>query len=245
MTTVPLMPVSLPVAASAISGDDAATFEMLIKLVETGRFDNERIWSSLDATDGPAVLQLLDDLDAIDSEKYDPALHAPLKKGAFTSKQSAKKGKLFEEISAQIMNGIRCFKVEKDVTTTVNQIDLLVRMEPFASLIPAFRTWGAHFVCECKFHETRFSGDWIDQLITILVSHGASTGILITKKAASFKGRGGSITTKLQIFAVQNRRILLFSRDELRQCLKDKTTLKEIVKKHVNVLAGIEELLTE
>jgi hypothetical protein len=245
MTSALPMNITLPAAASAVSGDDATTFDMLIKLVETGRFDNERVWASLDATDRPAVLKLLDELDAVDAEKFDVTLHSPMKKPEFTSKQSALKGKLFEEVSGLIMNGIRCFKVNKNVTTTVNQLDLLVRMEPFAKLVPAFASWGAHFVCECKFHEMRFNGDWIDQLIAILIAQRASTGILITKNAASGKGRGGSITTKLQIYAVQNRMILLFSRDELRECVKNNTVLKEIVRKHVDVLAGIPELLTE
>ncbi|CAH0269033.1 hypothetical protein SRABI118_03436 [Massilia sp. Bi118] len=237
--------VVIPSHSSAVSGDDAATLDMVVGLIASGRFTNERIYASLDQTDGPAILALLDELDVIDAEKYDAAVHAPMKKATFSSQQSAKKGKLFEAVSGLIMDGIRCFKVEKNVTTTVNQLDLLVRMEPFAKLIPAFNEWGAHFVCECKFHETRFDGDWIDQLIAILVAQKASAGILITKKAASGKGRGGSIATKLQIYAVQNRVILLFSRDELRECAKNRTTLTEIVKKYVNTLAGIPELLTE
>lgn len=245
MNLAPPTSIQNTVAVGSLSSDDATNLETMISVLESGRLNNEKIWASLDATDGPAVLELLDELDAIDAEKFDAAIHAPLKKATFTSQQSLRKGKLFEEIANLLMNGIRCFKVEKDITTTVNQLDLLVRMEPLSKLVPAFNTWNAHFICECKFHEVKFNGDWIDQLVAILVAQNATAGILITKKAASGKGRGSSVTVKLQLYAVQNRMILLFSRDELRECAKNKTMLKEIVRKHVDVLAGIPELLTE
>lgn len=245
MTTMPTSNVAVLNPPSTVLSDAAATLDMVIGLIETGRFDNERIWASLDATDCAAVEAILDELDLVDAEEYDAVKHAPLNKKSFTSKQSARKGKLFEKVSGLIMDGIRCFKVDKDITTTVNQIDLLVRMEPLSKLVPAFGSWGSHFVCECKFHETSFNGDWIDQLISILIAQSASAGILITKKAASGRGKGGSITVKLQLYAVQGRVILLFSRDELRQCAKNRTTLKEIVRKFTNVKAGIPELLTE
>lgn len=54
-----------------------------------------------------------------------------------------------------------------------------------------------------------------------------------------------ALTTMLLLFAVQNRVNLLFSRDELKKCAKEKTILIEIVRKYVDTLAGIPELLRE
>jgi hypothetical protein len=230
---------------SSVGNDDAATLDMVMNLVASGKFNNERIYQSLEAIDTPNVIRLLDELDIVDAEKYDAVLHTPLTKKEFTSKQSERKGKLFEEVSALLMDGLRCFKVERNIATTVNQLDILVRLEPFSKLVPAFSNWGAHFVCECKFHESTFNGDWLDQLLGILVAQRASTGILITKKPASRKGRGAGVMTKLQLFAVQGKMILLFSRDELRTCAIDKKFLKEIVRKHVDTLAGIPSLLAD
>lgn len=234
-----------PAIVTAIQADPVATLAHVALLLRTGKYNNDQIWDALDGVDAAAIEPMLDELDAIDNEEYDPVVHSPLTKKQFTSKQGVRKGVLFEQFSKEIMEGNKCFSVDRDVATVSNQIDLLVKMSWFSALVPIFSEWGPNFICECKYHNKRFDGDWIDQLVSLLVAQHANVGILITKHSASFKGSASSVATKLQLFAVQNKVILLFSRDELRKCAQEGRTLREIIKRYIDVKNGIPVVLQE
>lgn len=206
--------------------------------------DNPSIWAHFDTTDKGKLATLCAQLDAVEMETYAPAVHIGKTKKAFESEKNGKKGKLFEEITSELMSGLTCFGVRKDVTTATNQLDLLVQIQPSAMIVPAFRMWGTHFICECKFHDSGVKVDWVQKLHSLLTLHGANVGVLISKKGSALTGRGVNIKHMVQLIAIQNRYILNITREDLDHCIKNGGLLQMLVDKFVAIQSGISTLLS-
>jgi hypothetical protein len=231
-----LMPVKAPVAV---------TLDDVISHLAIKGIDNAEIWKHLDRTDRTKLATLLAELDVVEAEEYDLAAHAPLTKRSFQSDKSARKGKLFEKLAYELLAGLTCFAVRADVTTDVNQLDLLVGLEPSSGIVPAFRLWGSHFICECKFHETAVGVDWVEKLHSILRTHKANVGLLISKKGIAKVGRGRSILQLLHMLAVDNTYILCLGRDDIEQCISGGGLLQMITDQYVAVSNGIPSFMRE
>lgn len=245
MPAIPQSAVVTPAQPDLGSKSSTVTMEDLIAFVAKNEINDARLWNHLDCTDGAKLSSLLDQLDSVDAEIFDTALHAPMTKKQFETDKSARKGKLFEDFSAALLSGIKCFGVHSNVTSATNQLDLLVKMGPASTLIPAFKKWGTHFVCECKFHESGVSNTWLNKLNSILQLHGANVGILIAKKGMTRVGRAGNLYHLIQLMAMKDTFILVFSRDELRKSAKNGTVLQSLVDKFIASQMGIAKLLTE
>lgn len=247
MTTAPAtVASSMPFPATSTAPAPAGTtLEDMIAYVAREGIDDARIWGHLDATDGAQLLSLLDQLDLVDAEKYDPVAHAPMKLRQFSADQSARKGALFENITYLLLSGVRCFEALADITTATNQLDVLVKLNPTSSIIPALRNWGEFFICECKFHDKGVDNTWLHKLKSILDIHGAKVGILIAKKGLARTGRAGNQHHLVQLMAAQDRYILVFSRAELRQFAQKGKVLEHIIDKFITSKLGISALLKE
>ncbi|NUU04589.1 hypothetical protein [Herbaspirillum robiniae] len=247
MTIAPAaIPTQLPFAAGgAVPVPVGTTLEDMIAYVAREGIDDARIWGHLDATDGAQLLSLLDQLDLVDAEKFDPDIHVSMKPKQFAADQSARKGALFERITYLLLNGVRCFQTLANITTATNQLDVLVKLNPTSSIIPALRGWGEFFICECKFHDKGVDNTWLHKLKSILDVHGAKVGILIAKKGLSRTGRGGNQHHLVQLMAAHDRYILVFSRAELRQFAQKGKVLEHIIDKFITSKLGIPALLKE
>ncbi|OEZ63185.1 hypothetical protein [Duganella sp. HH105] len=238
MTTMPAISSITPTTA-------ATTLEDVINFIAKSGIDNPAIWSHLDRTNTVIVNKLLIELDAAESETYDKAVHTTVTKAQFEALKSGKKGKVFENLTIELMAGLTCFGVRSDVTTDVNQLDLLVSLEPNSSIVPALRNWGSHIICECKFHDTGVSVTWVEKLHSILRTHKAKVGILISKKGISKVGRGASVVHLLHMLAVDNCHVICLSREDLNNCAAKGGLLKLLVDRYVAIGNGIPQFMKE
>lgn len=238
MTTMPAISTLAPAVAST-------TLEDVINFIAKSGIDNSAIWSHLDRTDKTAVNNILIELDTAENEIYDKAVHTTVTKKQFETLKSGRKGKAFEKLSNELMAGLICFGVRSDVTTDVNQLDLLVSLEPNSSIVPALRNWGSHFICECKFHDTGVSVTWVEKLHSILRTHKAKVGILISKKGISKVGRGASVVHLLHMLAVDNCHVICLSREDLNACAKNGGLLQLLVDRYVAINNGIPQFMKE
>lgn len=200
------------------------------------------VWNFLDRTDRVRLGQLLLDVDAVDAMVYDKLIHVGKSKKQFEAEKSAKKGKLFEQVAETLLANISCFGVRADISTATNQLDLLVALGPWSGVVPAFREWGTHFICECKFHDKGVAVDWVEKLHSILGTHGAKVGVLISKKPIS-KGTRGNINHLLQLFALNGKFVLSLSRADLDKCVAGEGIIQMLVDRYMAVQLGISYFL--
>jgi hypothetical protein len=234
----------MPSISSAATAASTTTLEDVINFIAKSGIDNPVIWSHLDRTDTVAVNKILAELDAVESEIYDKAVHGGTKV-QFETMKSGRKGKAFENLTNELMAGLTCFGVRNDVTTDVNQLDLLVSLEPNSSIVPALRNWGSHFICECKFHDKGVSVTWVEKLHSILRTHKARVGILISKKGISKVGRGANVVHLLHMLAVDNCHVICLSREDLNNCAAKGGLLKLLVDRYVAIGNGIPQFMKE
>ncbi|MFZ6642172.1 hypothetical protein ACO0LL_20780 [Undibacterium sp. TC4M20W] len=219
------------------------TVDSVVSYLSTNGIDNKAIWAHLDRTDRIKVKKLLSELDAIDAEIFDKDAHKPLSNKQFQADKSGRKGKKFEELTTELLQGLTCFKAKHNVFTDVNQIDVLVTLQPNASIVPSIRKWGDRIICECKFHDKGVSVDWVEKLATILGNNSASVGILISKKGIARKGPGANTTHLLHLLAVQGKFIISLSRNDLEDCVNGSGLLELLVDRYVEVGMGIPQFM--
>jgi len=115
-------------------------------------------------------------------------------------------------------------------------------MGPTSAIVPAFRDWGTHFICECKFHDKGVSVEWIQKLESLLGTHGSKVGLLISKKPIS-KGTRGNIPHMLQLFAMKGTYILCLSREDLDKCAAGDGIIQILVDRYISIQMGIAFLI--
>jgi len=219
-----------------------ASLAFVLDYLSKNAVDDPTIWSVLDRVDRAKLGQLLIDVDAVDATTYDKAIHVGLTKKEFESQKSGKKGKIFEQVAATLLSGVTCFGARTDIATSTNQLDVLVSMGPSSGIVPAFREWGTHFICECKFHDKGVAVDWVQKLESLLGTHGSKVGVLISKKPIS-KGTRGNIPHMLQLFAIKGTYILCLSRQDLDKCVAGDGIIQMLVDRFISVQMGISFLI--
>lgn len=231
----------MPVTAA--SPIDTSAIPVLEFLAKKG-IDDASLWSVLDRVDRVKLAKLLTDVDTADATKFDKAVNVGMTKASFDSEKSGKKGKIFEQVAATLLSGVACFGARTDIATSTNQLDVLVTMGLWSGVVPAFRQWGTHFICECKFHDKGVAIDWVQKLDSLLGTHGASVGILISKKPIT-KGGRGNINHNLQMLAVNGTYILSLSRSDLDKCAAGDGIIQMLVDRFIAVQMGLAFLTKE
>jgi len=219
-----------------------SSLAFVLEYLSKNGVDDAAVWSVLDKVDRVKLARLLTELDAVDATKYDKAVNVGMTSKTFETIKSGKKGKLFEEIAATVLSGVTCFGARKDIPTATNQLDVLVSMGPTSAIVPAFRDWGTHFICECKFHDKGVSVEWIQKLESLLGTHGSKVGLLISKKPIS-KGTRGNIPHMLQLFAMKGTYILCLSREDLDKCAAGDGIIQILVDRYISIQMGIAFLI--
>jgi hypothetical protein len=214
----------------------------IIDYLRTNPVENADVYALLDRTDRARLSQLLSDVDAVDASKFDKTVHVGKTAKQFESEKSGKKGKLFEEITKTFLSGVACFDVHPNVVTSTNQLDVLVTLGPWAYAVPIFHQWGTHFVCECKFEDRGIAVEWLQKLESLLGTHGAKVGLLISKKPAS-KGTRGNIPHKLQLFAMKGVYIICISRQDLDKIAGGAALIPMIVERYIAVQMGVASIM--
>jgi hypothetical protein len=223
-------------SASVATPDSSLLF--VLDYIEKNDITEPKIWATLDRTDRTALASLLSEVDNIDSEVYDKLVHVGVNAKQFETSKSGRKGKVFEKVAETLFKDISCFGTRTDIPTATNQLDVLVQMGPMRNVVPTFKKWGTHFICECKFHDKGVSVDWVQKLHAVLTTHGASVGILISKKPIS-KGTRGNIHHMLQMFALNGHIIISISRDDLDKCASGLSIIPMLCDRYSAVQMGI------
>jgi hypothetical protein len=168
-------------------------------------------------------------------------------KGTSAAKWSGKKnrlkGRAFEGMINLIIGIVPSFSVWKNVTTTTNEIDLLVKVGLNIQMSPVIRQWGSHFLCECKLVNKGVNATWIGKLNSVLELHGSEVGILVSSQGPP----KGKVKTQIHMhaFKVPPRVIVCISLDELKECETGKNFLRLISTRYVEARTGAAGLITQ
>lgn len=239
-TVVPGLVSSATTSAVAPAVDSSLL--SIIEYMKKNPVDNADVYALLDRTDRVALSKLLADIDAVDALKYDRAIHVGKTSRQFETEKSGKKGKIFEEIAKNFLSGVACFEVSPNIVTSTNQLDVLVTLGPWSNAVPIFQKWGTHFVCECKFHDKGVSIEWIQKLESLLGTHGANVGLLVSKKPPSKTSRG-NIPHALQLYAMKGVYIICISRNDLDKIAAGEGLISIIVKRYLAVQMGVANIM--
>lgn len=203
--------------------------------------NDDLLYSHLERIDGPRLRKIIDRLGRVDAATVRGAAKA---KKAFEGQRSALKGRLYEQLVVAIVDGVQCFISWSNVQTTTNELDVLVMLGPRSRWIPAMRDWGSHCICECKYHATHVSTNWVSKLNTVLQTHGASVGILFSKKGVATKGRGTQVRHTLQLLAAgpTPRFIICLDWADLVACANGERFLPTVAARYIEARAGLERL---
>ena len=142
-----------------------------------------------------------------------------------------------------IIRSVPSFSVWKNVTTTTNEIDILVKVGLTIQVSPVIRQWGSHFLCECKLVNKGVNATWIGKLNSVLELHGSEVGVLVSSKGAP-KGRAKT-QIHMHAFKTPPRVMVCISLDELKECENGKNFLRLISTRYVEAKSGAAALIVQ
>jgi hypothetical protein len=157
-------------------------------------------------------------------------------------KISKAKGHAFERLIVAILKTVRFFKSWKNVTTTVNEIDILVEIGMGCQISPVLRQWGTHFICECKLVADSINATWIGKLNTVLETHNSNVGVLVAAKGPP----RGKAKTQIHILTLMSppRVIVCISRADLEACQNGGNFLRLITARYLEARTGATALVS-
>ena len=104
------------------------------------------------------------------------------------------------------------------------------------------KTWGAHFVAECKSEESYVSVTWVEKLATLITNHGSSVAVLLSRKGLASKGNAKRAVNTIQLLGVQNKTILCLDINDIRECANGKNFLRIISQQYTSAKVGLARL---
>jgi hypothetical protein len=129
----------------------------------------------------------------------------------------------------------------ESLQTDTNELDFLVGLEPLSGLMRMFRSWGNHFICECKSTEA-FSATWIDKLYAVLSIHNANVGVVFSKKRPAKAGNASRAHATFVKIALLGKTIVPFDLKDAEECISDTNFLVMLPSRYTEVQTGIAEL---
>ena len=173
--------------------------------------------------------------------------NAPRPKGvsakAWLGKRSRLKGRAFEALMRSVMRSVPSFTVWKNVNTTTNEIDLLIKIGLAIQVSPIVRQWGSHFLCECKLVNSGINATWVGKLNSVLELHSSEVGILVSAHGAP----KGKVKTQIHMHAFKTppRIIVCISLAELQECENGRNFLHLLSTRYVEAKTGATGLITQ
>ena len=158
-------------------------------------------------------------------------------------KRNRLKGRAFEALMRIVIKSVPSFTVWKNVTTTTNEIDLLVKVGLSIQVSPIVRQWGSHFLCECKLVNTGINATWVGKLNSVLELHNSEVGILVSTHGAP----KGKVKTQIHMHAFKTppRIIVCISLAELQECENGRNLLHLLSTRYVEARTGATALITQ
>ena len=172
---------------------------------------------------------------------------APRPKGTpaavWKGKKSKLKGEAFEAMMRLVFKSVPSFTVWKNVATTTNEIDLLVKIGLAIQVSPIIRQWGSHFLCECKLVKKGVNATWIGKLNSVLEIHSSEVGVLVSSQGSP----KGKVKTQIHMHAFKTppRVIVCISLEELKACEKGTNFLRLISTRYIEARSGAAALIAQ
>jgi len=190
-----------------------------------------------DPVDKNQFQNLLAQIEAVtNAQRPDDSL---LTKRQWTSQQNNQKGDLFEELVGMVLSSCSVFDNHHSVQTSTNELDWLVLLGPFHVYVPVMRTWGTHFICECKMTKAALDTNWVTRLYALTQTHNTRVAVLLTAKAAGNKGNTQRTLTSIREYSLipSPGFILRISLGELEECVNLGRTILELISEKYMQLA--------
>jgi len=216
------------------------TLEQWIEFGLKNNIDDDQIYSFLSPPlPANSISRWLARIDRIEKAKRPKSTAA----AAWGGKKNKLKGHAFEAMMRVILKSVPSFTVWKNVTTTTNEIDLLVKVGLAVQVSPIIRQWGSHFLCECKLVKEGINATWVGKLNSVLELHASEVGVLFSSHGAP----KGKVRTQIHMHAFKTppRVIVCISLDELKECENGKNFLRLISTRYVQTKSGASSLITQ
>ncbi len=220
-----------------MSDSSALTLEQVLEYLIRNNIDDPHIYDYLTASvDQKQIEGWIGEIDEINA-RVKPA---GMSLKAWEGEKNRLKGKCFEQLGGLVLKTVKPFKSWDRVNTPINEIDWLVSIGPTALHLPAMRDWGTHFICECKLGEQTVSVSWLGKLNTVLRTHGATVGLLMSSKGISKKGRASAVRFHLQMYAAMTPSIVIMCLNtaEIKSSLAERKFLQLITQRFIEAKAG-------
>jgi hypothetical protein len=165
-------------------------------------------------------------------------------KKVWEGRKNRVRGKCFEKLSGVMLKAVRPFTSWHSVNTTTNELDWLVQVGPTGQHVPALRQWGTHFICECKFTHDFVTVTWIDRLNTVLQTHSASVGVLMSSKGMTNRGRGVAAKNQMRLLAAMtpSRTIISVDTTDIHACANGHNFLQLLAQRYIEARIGADPL---
>jgi hypothetical protein len=161
------------------------------------------------------------------------------KKKTWLAQQNKLKGDLFENLVGLVLKSSTVFDAYHSVQTSTNELDWLVMLGPFHVYIPVLRTWGTHFICECKMTKKALDTNWVTRLYALTQTHNTRVAVLLTAKEAGNKGNSSRTLTSIREYSLipSPGFILRISLGEIETCVVLGQSILEIISEKYMQLA--------
>lgn len=130
---------------------------------------NDQIWDWASPVDRSQLQVLYTRLDA--------AVQTPAKTKTERAARSALIGKTYENLLAVLFDSKGAISVDRNVRTATNEIDLLLKVNPTAAVLPVFKNL-THMIAEAKCHKKPPSTELINEFVGVLSQHSTTFGVL-------------------------------------------------------------------
>lgn len=220
-----------------MSSGSGVTLEEWLEFGRRHNLDDRRIYEYLT---GPIDQAAIDAAVAKIDEINNMAKPRGISAKSFESLKNQQKGDQFEKLVGAVLKSVKPFESWNKVGTPLNELDWLVALGPTAVHHPAMREWGTHFICECKFGAQNVSVSWTGKLNTVLETHGATVGFLMSSRGIATRGRATAVRYQLQMLAAKtpSRVIVCLSTEEIRASLANRKFLQLITHRYVEAKVG-------
>ncbi|MCT6925268.1 acetylglutamate semialdehyde dehydrogenase [Metasolibacillus sp.] len=150
-----------------------------------------------------------------DSKMYSNLLDVFIKTNSSTNTSTATKGKALENLVEFIFEKSNIFTINKNVRTSTNEIDLLVKLnKPGIDFMKAgYISLDNYLLCECKNYNKTIGVTWTGKFYSLLKTSKKKIGIIFSYHGLSGKSWSGSsgLVRKINLLSDNTCKILSFS----------------------------------
>jgi hypothetical protein len=169
-----------------------------------------------------------------------------------SSYSQKEKGKALEEIVSFILNKSIIFEVYRNVSTSSNEIDLLVRLNKkgIYFITQGLLSFEQKFLCECKNYNSKISATWVGKFYSLLRVTSNKLGIIFSYHGLTGKNWDDAIGLTKKFYLKSCEKIIDFNISDFKKlaegesfidlinnkifALQNDTNINKFIKEHPN-----------